>query len=174
MAVYLFTFHAYRSWNADNPRGYVRKGQGILTPDAAQARKYDRLAKEPPVLFTVDNQLVMLWILSDACRRRNWRLYQIASEPTHIHLLVSWREFLPWQKVRGKLKNLMSRELGRQCSMPGHRWFAGGASRKRVKDRRHFEHLMKRYLPSHRGLVWREGDPLPQLPSASADGYQKS
>ena len=170
MAVYLFTFHAYRSWNADHPRGYVRRGQGILSPDLDQALRYDLQAKEPPVLFTADHQQVLLWIVSDACQRRGWRLHQLACEPSHVHILVSWRDFLRWEDVRGKLKNLMSRELGRQFSAPGRRWFVTGGSRKRVRDRRHFEHLMQRYLPSHRGLVWREGDPMPQLPTAAADG----
>jgi hypothetical protein len=74
MADYLFTYHAYRSWNADNSRGYVRKGQGILASDAAVALQYNRSAKEPPARFSADHQQVMLWILADACRRRDSRL----------------------------------------------------------------------------------------------------
>lgn len=174
MPVYLFTLHAYRSWNADNPRGYVRRGQAILSPDQDQAHRYDFFAKEPPVQFTSEHHQILLWIVVDACQRRGWRLHQIACEPSHVHLLVSWRGFLPWQEVRGKLKNLMSRELGRQFASPGRRWFVAKGSRKRVRDRRHFEYLMQRYLPSHRGLVWREGDPVPQRPSASADGYHQA
>jgi hypothetical protein len=170
MAVYLFTYHAYRSWDADNPRGYVRKGQGILAPDAAVALQYNRSAIEPPVLFSAEHQQVLLWILVDACRRREWRMHRVAGEPSHVRVLVSWRDFLSWQKVRDKLKNLMSLELGRQFSAQGRRWFSKGASRKRVRDRRHFEYLMNIYLPRHGGLVWKEGESLPWCPSASADG----
>ena len=170
MAVYLFTYHAYRSWNANNSRGYVRKGQGVLAPDAARALQYNRSAKEPPARFSAEYQQVMLWILADACQRREWRLHRVATETSHVHVLVSWRDFLTWQKVRGKLKNLMSRELGRQSSLPGRRWFSGGASRKRVRDRQHFDYLMTKYLPRHNGLVWKEGEPLPWRPSASASG----
>ncbi len=170
MTAYLFTLHAYRSWNADDPRGYVQKGRGVLMPDIAQARIYDSLAKQAPVLFMPVHQQILLGIVWDACRRRNWRLHFVACEPSHIHLLVSWHEFDPWQRVRGKLKNLMARELGRQLALPGYRWFSDEGSRKRVRDRRHFDHLMRQYLPRHRGLVWREGDALPELPSAPADG----
>ena len=172
MSVYLFTFHAYRSWNADNPRGYVRRGQGMFSPDVTQAHRYDQHAKQPPMLFEETHQRVMLWIVSDACQRRGWRLHQIACESTHIHVLVSWKNFLHWEQVSSKLKNLMSRELGRRLSLPGRRWFSTKGSRKRVRDRRHFEYLMQRYLPGHHGLVWREGDPLPQLPSATAGGFE--
>jgi hypothetical protein len=101
---------------------------------------------------------------------RDWRLHRVAGEPSHVHVLVSWSEYVSWQKVRDKLKNLMSLQLGRQFSAPGRRWFSGGASRKRVRDRRHFEYLMNQYLPRHRGLNWKEGEPLPWAPSASASG----
>jgi hypothetical protein len=170
MAAYLFTYHAYRSWNADKPRGYVRKGRGILAPDAAMAHQYNWSAKEPPVLYSAEYQQVMLWILADACQRRDWRLHRVAGEPSHVHTLVSWRDFLPWQKVRDKLKNLMSFELGRQFSAPGRRWFSGGASRKRVRDRQHFDYLMTKYLPRHSGLVWKVGEPFRWRPAASAWG----
>ena len=33
MPVYLFTFHAYGSWLPDNPRGYVRRKEGIQPQD---------------------------------------------------------------------------------------------------------------------------------------------
>ena len=36
------------------------------------------------------------------------------------------------------------------------KWFVENASRKRVKDDDHFEHLMNSYLPSHGGWKWRE------------------
>lgn len=38
MPVYLFTFHAYRSWREDNPNGYVQRGRaGIQPPNKALA-----------------------------------------------------------------------------------------------------------------------------------------
>jgi hypothetical protein len=89
MPVYLFTFHAYRSWNADNPRDYVRKGRGILAPDRGQARKYDHDVAQAPYLFTDDDQVILLSMLWDACQRRGWRLHQVAFAPSHLHIIVS-------------------------------------------------------------------------------------
>ena len=33
-------------------------------------------------------------------------------------------------------------------------WFVEGGSRKRVKDRAHFDYLVTTYLPRHRGWKW--------------------
>ena len=51
MPCYLFTLHAYRSWNADHPRGFVREQGRIEPPNPKLARFYDRNAKQPPVRF---------------------------------------------------------------------------------------------------------------------------
>lgn len=169
MAVYLFTLHAYRSWNADRKRGYVRRGEGILAPDAIRARQYERAATQGPVLFEERHQRVMLGMAWDACERRDWRLHGFASEPSHVHLLVSWKQFQRWQQVRAMLKNLMSLQLGREFRVRGRRWFVGDGSRKWVRGRDHFEYLMEKYLPRHRGVFWKDGYP-PPLPPASAGG----
>lgn len=88
----------------------------------------------------------------------------MAAEATHVHILVSWREFTPWEEVRSKLKNLMSLMLGRYLGVPGRCWFSGKGSRRRVQTRTHFDYLMRSYFPKHR-WVWREGDLLPVQPS---------
>jgi hypothetical protein len=49
VAVYLFTYHAYRSWNADHRRGYTNKDEGVLPPDVQMADFDDRNAELPPV-----------------------------------------------------------------------------------------------------------------------------
>jgi REP element-mobilizing transposase RayT len=165
MPVYLFSFHAYRSWNADDRRGYVEYKRGIQPPNAKRAQQYDRNATQAPVLFDKRELTLFLSMSYDACTRRQWRLHAFASEPTHVHLLVSWREFEPWQAVRKKLKNLMSLQLGRDANARGRRWFSGDGSRKQVRDGKHFAYLMDVYLPRHLGLVWREGDPTPPPPT---------
>jgi len=159
MAVYHFTFHAYRTWNADHPRGLVRRGEGILPPDDDMARKYDRRAAGPITLFGPFCQQVLVWIAYDACARRQWRLHFVATEPTHVHILLSWRGYQPWEEVSDRLKNLASLMLGRKLGRPQGKWFSRKASRKRVRDRKHFDFLVNEYLPRHRGLKWREGDP---------------
>lgn len=176
--LYLFTFHAYRSWNPDHPRGFVQQGKGIQPPNPALARAYDESAKQPPVFFEVQHQRILIWIAFDACTRRDWRLHFVATESTHVHYLVSWSSGEPWNNVFDRLKNLASLMLGRKLYQKQRRWFSKAGSRKRVRDRRHLLYLMNEYLPRHRGLQWSEGDALPQepiveQPSAAAEGYRR-
>lgn len=168
MPVYLFTYHAYRSWMPDHPRGFVLEGRGIQKPNRALAHAYAKAASQPPILFRKPQQEVLLWIVFDACRRRGWRLHIAACEPTHMHCLISWRGEDDWRDVSTRLKNLASTMLGRVLGEKGRNWFTRGSSRKRVRDREHFDHLMRTYLPSHRGLCWREGDPPPPEPKPPA------
>jgi hypothetical protein len=71
---------------------------------------------------------------------------------------------MDWQYVRDKLKNILSLFLGRLAGQQGKRWFVADGSRKRVNDRDHFDYLVQRYLPKHRGVFWKEGEPLPEIP----------
>ena len=164
MAVYLFTYHGYRTWRPDNPRGYVKPGTGILDLDEKMAQCYGSQAQQKPTLFKQDHQKILIWTAHDACHRRQWQLHYIATETTHVHVLVSWREFMPWEEVSKRLKNLMSLMLGRKLDAPGGKWFSRKGSRKRVQDKQHFDYLVGHYLPSHRGLRWREGDTPPVEP----------
>jgi hypothetical protein len=133
MPVYLFTFHAYRSWNPDHPRGYVRRDEGVLPRDPEMAGRDDRHARHPPVRFDREIQRILVEEAQDICNRRDWRLHQIATGVSHVHVLVSWQEeALSWKDVHDTFK--------------------------RVRDREHFEYLMTEYLPSHRGQAWSERD----------------
>jgi REP element-mobilizing transposase RayT len=170
MPCYLFTFHAYRSWSADNPHGFVQEGkEGVQAPSPQLGRFYDEHAHQPPVLFGGLHQQVLIWIVYDACGRRPWRLHFVATEPTHVHILASWRSADPWRNVRKRLKNLAGLMLGKKCERTGRKWFSRKGSRKRVRDRRHFDYLVSEYLPKHRGLQWREGDPPPAEPLPRSD-----
>jgi len=164
MPVYHFTYHAYRTWNADRPQGFVLRGKGIQPPNPTLARKYDARATQPKTVFTERHQRTLIGIAWDACEQRDWRLHGIATDPTHLHLLVSWSTFQPWKQVRSKLKNLMSWALSKEFQAKGRNWFVRCASRKRVKDQRHFDYLMSVYLPNHPGLSWSEGDLPPETP----------
>ncbi len=114
--------------------------------------------------FDRPHQRILVWIVYDACRRRKWRLHFIATESTHVHILVSWHEYTLWGEVSTRLKNLMSLALGRKLRSPGHKWFSRKGSQKRVQSKRHFDYLVEHYLPSHGGLFWREGDTPPTEP----------
>jgi hypothetical protein len=69
-----------------------------------------------------------------------------------------------WQEARDTLKNILCLFLGRWTGREGVTWFVEGGSRKRVENRGHFDYLLDRYFPDHRGVYWREGRPLPKIP----------
>ncbi len=155
MAVYLFTFHAYRSWSPDRPQGYVRRGQGILAPDRHMAELYDRDASHPPVSFDRNMQDVLVKATCEICGRNGWRLHQVRATPTHLHVLASWRVYAKWTQVSNRIKRGLGLALSQTLNRKGP-WFSRGDSRKRVRDHQHFVYLMKEYLPKHNGALWCE------------------
>jgi len=76
----------------------------------------------------------------------------VATEISHAHVLVGWRDSRTWLRLRSTIKSSMTRYLNREFER--QEWFVEGASRKRVKDRKHFDHLVMRYLPKHAGWKW--------------------
>ncbi len=156
MPVYLFTYHAYRSWMPDRKAGFVQTGRGIQPPSAKLAEHYAELATHPPFEFAGDIQRKLIETALEVCERRDWRVHGAATESTHLHVIVSWRTRDLWKAVRGKIKNLLSLMLSRRSGQIGRPWFSEEASRKRVRDRRHFDYLMNVYLPRHSGLKWFE------------------
>ena len=173
MPVYHSTLHAYRSWNPDHPRGYTERNKGYQPPNPERAEQYDLNAGQDKVVFDTLIQEVLILGTADICRRRQWRLHGAACDPSHVHVVLSWWTFIPWNQVMEKLKNLLSLFLGRATGQSGRRWFVVKGSRKRVKDREHLEHLLKTYLPSYRGLFWREGMELPKDRTGAVGGDEK-
>ena len=51
MPCYLITYHAYGSWMPDQRRGYVKRHQGILSPDKEMAERYRENLKQAVVQF---------------------------------------------------------------------------------------------------------------------------
>jgi hypothetical protein len=161
VAVYHFTFHAYRSWRPDNPRGYVHHTKGLLPPDEEMARWYDAHAKFGRMNFEREIQLLLTRDMHAICIRRGWRLHAIGNEETHLHALISWKEFIESSVVGGQLKGSLSHHLGKEIGPAGRKWFSRGASERRVLDEGHFAYLVETYLPSHSGVFWKEGQELP-------------
>jgi REP element-mobilizing transposase RayT len=161
MAVYRITLHAYRSWRPDNPRGYVHHTDGLLPPDPEMAKWYDSHAKFGRMNFEREIQLLLTRETHAICQRRGWRLHGVGNEETHLHALISWKEFLKSSVVAGQLKGALSHHLGQQIGPAGRKWFSRGASEKCVLDQAHFTYLVETYLPSHSGVFWKEGLVLP-------------
>jgi hypothetical protein len=160
MPCYLFTFHAYRTWMPDREEGFVRRKQGIVPADEELARKYEGRAIEEEVWFDSDAQLLLIAEARIACEKQRYRGHCIATEPTHLHVLVSWPDERPWLRIRSGLKTSLTRRLNRDVRNRRH-WFVDSSSRKQVREQSHFDHLVNTYLPSHCGWKWREGgDPF--------------
>jgi hypothetical protein len=165
MPVYLFTYHAYCSWMPDQRRGFVQKGQGIQPRNERLASAYRKAAKAEPFEFDPPTQYRLITEARAVCVGDGYRLHGAATEPSHLHILVSWLdETLPFPKVRGRIRNLLSLDLSKRAGVTGRPWFAAQASRKRVADKAHFHYLLSTYLPKHRGVQWYEGRGWANLP----------
>jgi REP element-mobilizing transposase RayT len=149
----------FGTWMPDREEGFVRRDQGILPPDEELARQYRDRSKENEVTFDSRLQRLLIEETRVACEKQRYRSHYIATEPTHVHALVSWPDERPWLKIRNGLKSSLTRRLNSDVQQRD-KWFVESASRKQVKDDDHFDHLMNTYLPSHGGWKWREGGKL--------------
>lgn len=141
----------------DNPRGFAPEGEGCQPPNPELADAYRDAAKFEPVEFDQPTERFLIEVAQDVCGRRPWHLHAAATEPSHIHCLVSWRDRSRWEDVRGKIKNILSLELSKRAGCFGRPWFSELASRKRVLDRGHFNYLIETYLNKrHGGWRWTE------------------
>ncbi|MEX0774362.1 MAG: hypothetical protein WD042_01475 [Phycisphaeraceae bacterium] len=159
MAVYMFTYHAYRSWMPDNRRGYVRRKKGIQPPDPRMAENYRRRARHAAVHFDDELCESIIDAARGVCRRKNWRCHADVAVWSHFHVVVSWRQFVDARRARTVLRRAITVEL-RDRQNQRRPWLSRGESTKRVRDRRHLDHLVKTYLPTHRrygGKQWSEG-----------------
>ena len=154
MPCYLFTWHSYGSWMPDRPQGYVRKRQGVLPPDLEQARRYRARQKEPTASFDSLIQRLAIDETLVAAEKRRFRLHGLATEPTHIHVLISWSDVRTFEHLRRGVRESISRRLN---AHERRRWLEQGGSRKQVREQSHFDYLMTTYLPKHSGWKWREG-----------------
>lgn len=154
MPCYFFTYHAHGSWLPDHNRGYVHRGQGILATDVKMGVCYRRNLKQSKVVFDEGIQSQIISGIHEACTCLAARCHGIGTDGSHIHLLVSWKSDRSWESVSEAIKTSVTRQLNKQVRR--QEWFSKGLSRKRVRERAHFEYLITRYLPNHRGLRWFE------------------
>ncbi|XAM00025.1 hypothetical protein OT109_01295 [Phycisphaeraceae bacterium D3-23] len=152
MPVYLFTFHAYGSWMPDHQRGYTHRQGGVRVADSEMAAQYRARQKQTVIAFEENHQLAVIDELQAAAQHQRFILYAIATDPTHIHVLCGWEDARGWAKLRNGIRESITRMLNRAYTR--RRWLAENASRKRVKEEEHFDHLRANYLPGHRGLKW--------------------
>lgn len=170
MPCYLFTFHGYGTWLPDREQGYVERGRGLLPANGPLARVYHKNAAEDAVLFKAAEQQAVIESVLDARPHQSFRAHYVATEPTHVHVLISWTDDRDWTYVRKSVRTSIVRNLN--AAFARRRWLAEGGSRRRVKDRSHFEHLIVTYLPAHRGWKWSEDSGL--FRNATSDASSRS
>lgn len=152
MPCYLFSWHAYGTWMPDRSQGYVKRGM-VLPRDAHEAAKYRARQKESTAEFDDAIQQVIVDELVVTAQFRRFRLHGAATDPTHVHVLVSWSDERSYKMLRRGVRESLTRRLKREQ----HRnWFTHRGSRKRVVERSHFNYLMDSYLANHRGWKWDE------------------
>ncbi len=153
MPCYHFTFHGYGAWMPDEDDGYVRREKGRLSQDTVAAVQYRRRMTDDEVEFTKVQQQALIDEVQAAAKYQLYRVHFIATEPTHIHVLISWTDELrPFEKVRSSLRQSLSRRLSREGTQ--RQRLSEGGSRRRVSSQEHFDYLVTTYLPKHGGWKW--------------------
>lgn len=156
------TFHAYRSWSEDNPKGYVQRGKaGVQPPNSRLAKHRAAIALQPSVRFGTAQKRVLIASTRRICEDIGARVHGVSVTPTHVHVLVSWRDARGPRALSTPLKQKLGRDLSHHKGTKGNRWFSRGCDEELVTDHKHFDYLLAQYLPKHlseNGIVWRESD----------------
>jgi len=153
MPCYLFTWHTYGSWLPDRPQGYVHWSHGRQSTDVALAERYRQQQKQTTAELSGKLQLEIIAELINAVVKIEFQLHFAATETSHVHALVSWRDERQWKQLRRSIRRSLTDRLNRHQH---RKWFSRGGNAKQVNDREHFDYLTSTYLPSHSGRKWCE------------------
>jgi REP element-mobilizing transposase RayT len=148
----------------DHRRGYTKRGEGYQPTDEGMAQNYEDRAKNEATVFTPDIQKELVEELTKSCKLITCRMHAGTTQESHIHGLVSWKYERGWLSVRNSLKTSLTKRLKKIAPRLA---LSRGASRKHVKTRRHFDHLMRTYLPDHSGVGWFEDRGWVNLPKGA-------
>ncbi len=138
MSCYHFTYHGHGTWLPDHARGYVRRKVGVLATDVEMARRYRENQFQATVTFASNVHTEIVKRVLVACDCIDVRCHTIATDSSHIHLLLSWKHERTPQSISQSIKSSLTRRLNEKYGR--QKWFSKAGSLKRVKDRRHFNH----------------------------------
>ena len=153
MPCYLFTWHAYGSWLPDRPQGFVHWNRGLQVTDVALARCYRKEQKQPQVELTPEIQVDLIHELDESTTPLSCRLHSVATDLSHLHVLVSWTDTREAKQLRRSLRRSMSSRLNQKSRQ---KWFSRGGDMRRVCSQSHYDYLVSHYLPTHKGWKWCE------------------
>jgi len=148
----LFTYHAYGSWLPNREQGYVKRHQGILPQDMQKHRLYAKAKIEEIVAFASEHQRCAIKSLIESQAPQRFELYFVATDATHLHALLAWRDDRNVVAMRGFVKGSISRAMN--AAFNRRTWLSEGGSRRQIRNREHFDYLMAVYLPKHSGWKW--------------------
>jgi len=158
MPVYHVIVHGFFTWNADNPQGYYRRKRGRYAAEEKLALHWTRTARFPAARWHREDQEILLRSVLESAERREWDVYAVATQTTHLHIVVAWQTRHSPQEVQQKLKQIMSLQMGRTYGY-GRRWLARNGQPQRVRNRAHLRRLLYDYLPTQAISFWRKDIP---------------
>ncbi|MEM1305418.1 MAG: hypothetical protein AAGG46_11010 [Planctomycetota bacterium] len=109
---------------------------------------------QPAVLLNGEQQRCVLESLLTTASHLDATIHAAATEPTHVHTIVSWRDDRTHEKVSTSLKRGVT--ITPKKTQGDQKWLSRDHSRRHVAGREHFDHLVEHYLPKHGGWGWNE------------------
>ncbi len=82
------------------------------------AQRYKEKANNPMQLLPRALQQASIEEVSFSCPQIQARLHGAATDPTHMHILVSWRTERSWMSIRSSLKTSLTKRLHIESHMP--------------------------------------------------------
>ncbi|HEY1684815.1 MAG TPA: transposase [Tepidisphaeraceae bacterium] len=166
MPVYMMTAHAYRSWPEDHPRGYVQRREGLKKSLANLAAFRAAKARFNEARFDMDMQMALHEVIPQIADEFEIKLHATATCPNHIHVIYSFSSpactcgatkhcrrgcaaKVFGENVFVRMKRKMGQRIAQLKQTSGRKWFSRGWDTTPVRNRRHFEYLIREYLPQH-------------------------
>ena len=151
MPVYHFIFHSYGSWMPDRPEGYFKHDKGWRPPDEGGAKQYHEKMQEDAVILTRVQQQELINEAIKAQPFQRFTLYSAATDSTHVHIVVAWKDDRNPVRIRSGIKSSLSRAMNARYGKQAR--FVAKAGQHPVRDEQHLSQLVHEYLPKHT-LYW--------------------
>ena len=130
---YLITFRTYGTWLPGDARGTVDDTHNEFdTPTIPETPGREREARrrmvEPPIVLDVKQRSCAEAAIRGVCEYRNWKMWEIAVQTNHVHVVVS-AESKP-DPILNSFKSWVTRGLNdAKLVSRDHVWARGGSKR---------------------------------------------
>lgn len=156
MPLHLFTFHVFGSFSPEP------SAQRELFPAARFEGLCQQLRAEPTLRFDADHQRRLVDAAIDGQQQAGYRCFAVVADHQLVHVLVGWEGDREPDTVRRRLSGLLVEALSAEFG--ARAWFSELGREKRVRNRTHFDYLVRSFFPKQRGLVWTCASPTRQGP----------